>query len=157
VKITRQELRIAVIADTHNFFPESVAADIATADEIWHLGDVCQSTLLEQIKRIGPPVTVVRGNNDFFQSLPLEVLHTRNGLRFRLIHIPPPLSQLGNTDILLHGHTHVPRDEMVGSVRILNPGTVGKPNRGAPASYAWLRLTPEGVLDWKIIPVTEPQ
>jgi len=64
---------------------------------------------------------------------------------------------LGNTDILLHGHTHVPRDEMVGSVRILNPGTVGKPNRGAPASYAWLRLTPEGVLDWKIIPVTEPQ
>jgi hypothetical protein len=29
-------LRIAVIADTHNRFPESVAEAISSADEIWH-------------------------------------------------------------------------------------------------------------------------
>ena len=42
-------LRIAVIADTHDRFPESVARDIATANEIWHLGDVCSSATLEQV------------------------------------------------------------------------------------------------------------
>jgi uncharacterized protein len=157
VKITPQELRIAVIADTHNSLPESVAADIATAHEIWHLGDVCQSHILDRIQRLGPPVTVVQGNNDFFQPLPLEVLLTRNGLRFRLIHIPPPLTKLGTAHILLHGHTHVPRDEVIDGIRILNPGTVGKPNHGAPPSYAWLTLMPEGTLDWKIVPVSEPQ
>jgi predicted phosphodiesterase len=54
---------------------------------------------------------------------------------------------------LIHGHTHVPRDEMVGSVRVLNPGTIGKPNKGAPRSRAWLRIKPDGTFSWEIVPV----
>jgi predicted phosphodiesterase len=33
-------MRIAVISDTHDHLPEGLAERFATADEIWHLGDV---------------------------------------------------------------------------------------------------------------------
>jgi predicted phosphodiesterase len=52
-------------------------------------------------------------------------------------------------DFLLHGHTHVPRNERVGGCRILNPGSLGKANKGAPASWAWLEIGTRGVR-WKI-------
>jgi putative phosphoesterase len=144
-------MRIAVIADTHDRLPDSVVKAISAADEIWHLGDVCGPHILETIERLGPPVQVVRGNNDFFQPWPMEITLKRRGVSFRLIHIPPAPTKLGTSDVLLHGHTHVPRDEMIGGVRILNPGAVGKANKGAPPSYAWLTISPQGELAWEIV------
>jgi hypothetical protein len=146
-------LRIAVIADTHNRFPDTVARDIGSADEIWHLGDVCREGTLELVRRLGPPVTVVKGNNDFFQPWPMEELLERHGVTCRLIHIPPKPTKLGTTRLLLHGHTHVPRDEVVDGVRILNPGSIGKANKGAPPSYAWLHLGTGQQVEWRIVRV----
>ena len=143
--------RIAVIADTHDRFPESVAEAIYPADEIWHLGDVCRASTLEKIRLIGPPVTVVKGNNDFLQSWPMETTLRRAGRSFRLIHIPPRPARLGDDDFLLHGHTQIPCDEQVGSLRILNPGAVGKANQGAPPSYAWLEIDGTGAIAWRIV------
>ena len=54
----------------------------------------------------------------------------------------------------LHGHTHVPRDEKTGKVRYLNPGTIGKPNHGAPPSFAWLEIGDDGPPSWKIVAVS---
>jgi len=142
--------RIAAIADTHDRFPESVADAISAADEIWHLGDVCRAETLKLVRRLGPPVTVVKGNNDFFQPWPMEELLERHGVTCRLIHIPPKPTKLGSCDILLHGHTHVPRDEMIAGVRVLNPGTIGKANKGAPPSYAWLELEDGKDPEWHI-------
>ena len=150
-KETSSPLRIAVIADTHDRFPESVARDIASADEIWHLGDVCRISTLEKVEKLGPPLLVVRGNNDFFQTWPMEVTLERQGRSFRLIHIPPAPAKLGISDVLLHGHTHIPRDEVIGGVRVLNPGAVGKANKGSPPSYGWLTLTPENRVLWEIV------
>jgi uncharacterized protein len=147
-------LRIAVIADTHDRLPDSAAREISSADEIWHLGDVCRITTLEAIRKLGPPITVVKGNNDFFQPWPMEVILKRRNLSFRLIHIPPSPGKIGSTDFLLHGHTHRPRDEMISGVRILNPGSIGKANKGAPASYAWLYLGSERTVEWKIVPIS---
>ena len=45
---------IAVIADTHDRLPERVCAAISGADEIWHLGDVCDETVLATVSRLGP-------------------------------------------------------------------------------------------------------
>jgi len=145
--------RLAVIADTHNRIPDTVARDNGSADEICHLGDVCRAETLELIRRLGPPVTVVKGNNDFFQPWPMEELLERHGVTCRLIHIPPCPTKLGTTDLLLHGHTHVPRDEMINGVRILNPGSIGKANKGAPPCYAWLHLGTDHLVEWRIIGV----
>ena len=119
-------MKIAVIADTHDRFHEIVSRQIAAADEIWHLGDVCRLATLEMVQKLGPPVTVVKGNNDFFQSWPIEVALERMGYAFRLIHILPAPTKLGTTDFLLHGHTHIPRDEVIGGIRVLKPRGRGK-------------------------------
>lgn len=131
-------MRIAVIADTHDKFPDSVGSAIADADEIWHLGDVMNPELIDRIRALGPPVFLVRGNNDSCMEWPLILKLERRGHMFLLIHIPP--RRLPESGFLLHGHTHVPRDEQIGNLRLLNPGTIGKPNKGAPCSYAWLDL-----------------
>ena len=140
---------IAVIADTHDRLPKSVCAAICGADEIWHLGDVCSPKVLVTLERIAL-VRIVRGNCDSESDWPLKLDFTLDGLRFHLEHIPtrkPPAC-----DIFLHGHTHVPRDETVGGVRFLNPGCITRPNRDAPASYAWLTLD-DGEVMWKIMPL----
>ncbi|HEX8281567.1 MAG TPA: metallophosphoesterase family protein [Chthoniobacterales bacterium] len=141
-------LRILVLADTHNHLPPKLEELAAGVDEIWHLGDVCAPSLLESIREVGPPLTVVRGNCDSNMEWPLTVDLERNGVRFRLIHIPPSRPPQ-NTDVLLHGHTHVPRNERVADVLFLNPGCVTRPNRGAPASAAHLEISATGQLEWK--------
>jgi putative phosphoesterase len=145
-------LRIFVLADTHNRLPANIEALARDADEIWHLGDVCDPGILETIENIGPPVTIVRGNCDSNLQWPLVVDLERNGVRFRLVHIPPDRSP-ENIDVLLHGHTHLPRNERREGVLLLNPGCVTRPNRGAPASVANLDIASGGKLTWRTIPL----
>ncbi len=143
-------MRILVLADTHNHLPPKLDELAQGADEIWHLGDVVTPSLLESIRAIGVPLTIVRGNCDANFEWPLVVDHERHGIRFRLIHIPPREAP-GEIDVLLHGHTHVPRDEVRNGVRFLNPGCVTRPNRGAPASVAHLEISDAGELRWNLV------
>ena len=142
-------MRILVLADTHNHLPPQLDDLASGVDEIWHLGDVVAPSLLESVHSVGPPVTIVRGNCDANHEWPLIVDHERNGVRLRLIHIPPSQPP-PKVAVLLHGHTNVPRDEMRDGVRFLNPGCVTRPNRGAPASVAHLEISETGALHWEL-------
>ena len=143
--------RIFVLADTHNRLPETVMEMARSADEIWHLGDVCAESILDELRAIGPPVTVVRGNCDSNSEWPLILDLVRSGLKFRLQHIPPDYTP-ENVDVVLHGHTHVPRNEKRRGVLFLNPGCVTRANQGAPPSVAWLLLN-TGTIDWRLVPL----
>ncbi len=146
---SKDNLRIFVLADTHNRLPESVREIARDADEIWHLGDVCSETILDELRAIAPQVIVVRGNCDSNYEWPLVVDLVRGGLTFRLQHVPP--DHLPNdVDVVLHGHTHVPRNERRGNVLFLNPGCVTRANQGAPPSVAWLRIA-DGTMSWGLI------
>jgi uncharacterized protein len=151
--VTPRVLRIFVLADTHNRLPDIVSEMARDADEIWHLGDVCVETILDELRAIGPRVTHVRGNCDSNFEWPLAIDLVRSGLKFRLQHVPPDRSP-DDVDVLLHGHTHVPRDERRGGVLFLNPGCVTRPNRGAPASVAWLEIA-DGKVSWKLVPLSQ--
>ena|SRR5215212_9987047 len=142
-------VRIFVLADTHDRLPAKVIALASGADEIWHLGDVCSESILDELRGIGPRVTVVRGNCDTNNKWPLALELQRDGLRFRLQHIPPERSP-NDVDVLLHGHTHVPRNEKRRGVLFLNPGCVTRPNRGAPRSVAELQVD-GGEVNWQLI------
>jgi len=146
--------KIFVLADTHNRLPEKVSVLARDADEIWHLGDVCAERILDELRAVGLPVTVVRGNCDSNSDWPLIVDLVRGGIRFRLVHIPPEPRTLSGEDVgvVLHGHTHVPRDERRGNVRFLNPGCVTRPNRGSPPSVAWLEIV-DGKMNWRLVPL----
>ncbi len=112
---------------------------------------MCEEWIVDELHALGPPLTLVRGNCDSNYQWPLVYDLTRNGVRFRLQHICPSSSQPRlDCDILLHGHTHVPRDETIGGIRFLNPGCVTRPNRGAPPSVAWLEISNDGKLTWEL-------
>lgn len=147
----RPAMRIAVISDTHDRYPRSLLTRLAGADEIWHLGDVCAPDVLEDFASLGPPLHVVRGNCDTEESWPLVLDLERAGVRFRLTHIPP-VGKVAGVAAVLHGHTHVPRDEEIDGVRWLNPGCITRP-RGSGTSFAWLIVEPGRPWTWKPVPL----
>jgi len=145
-------MRIAVIADTHDRLPPGVIERFSGADQLWHLGDVCSPVIIDLLMEAGLPIRVIRGNCDSCTEWPLTLDLEIEGFRIRLEHIPqdrPP----AEFDLFLHGHTHVPRNEMVGSVRCLNPGSLGRANKGAPASFGWLELRRGEPAQWQIEPL----
>lgn len=143
-------MRIAVISDTHDKYPANLPGRLRGADEIWHLGDVCEPVTLAAFEQLGKPLFVVLGNNESHALWPLERRLEREGCHFLLVHIPPDRGPPG-VQVVLHGHTHVPRDETDrAGVRWLNPGCITRPNRGAPPSFGWLTVNQGRPLGWKL-------
>lgn len=140
--------RIAVIADTHDKVPPALLARLAEADEIWHLGDVCEPEILAEFEALGKPVHVVLGNNEWHALWPLTLQLRREGHVFHLVHIPPRHAPPG-VRFVLHGHTHVPRDETdLAGVRWLNPGCVTLPRGGSTHGFAWLTVRAGAEPEW---------
>lgn len=122
----------------------------ADVDHVLHLGDVTSPATLELFD--GLRLHVVRGNMDHdaagirraaealdpaasFDDVHDLVLGDR---RVGMIHghDHPRLAgmvQSGAFDLVLHGHTHVFRDERAGPTRIVNPGAVHGPRDGTPS------------------------
>jgi hypothetical protein len=143
-------MRIAVLADTHDHCPSGLPERLRGADEIWHLGDVCNPATLAGLEELGLPLRVVLGNCDWNHVWPRELRLERAGVRFVLVHVPPVRTP-PDVDVVLHGHTHVPRDETDPlGVRWLNPGCISRPRGGRPPGFAWLDLTP-GRLEWRLV------
>ena len=114
--------------------------------------DVCDPKILTGLEQLRRPIRVILGNNDD-QPWPLTLDLVRNGVHFHLVHIPPLHPPL-NCDVLMHGHTHAPRDEVLGGVRWLNPGCISRPNRGWPPSFGWLIFHNEArSFDWELVPL----
>jgi len=134
---TPQNYSIGVIADTHDRWIPRVAELFRHVDEIWHLGDVCRESILDELRAINSRLTVVLGNNDFELDSPVSLDLERAGERFHLIHIlPRQMPPAGGW--LLFGHTHRPADEMHQGVHLFNPGSSGRANKGAPLSVGFL-------------------
>lgn len=144
-------MRIAVLSDTHDRLPSTLPRRLKGADEIWHLGDVCDPATLVALEQLGPPLRVVRGNCDAHPGWPLELTLERGGVVFHLTHIPPRRAP-ESVHAVLHGHTHVPRDEVVRGVRWLNPGCITRP-RGLPPSFAWLEAAGGRLTRWDPVPL----
>ncbi|MET0261368.1 MAG: YfcE family phosphodiesterase [Rariglobus sp.] len=141
-------MRIAVISDTHGSYPADLPEKLRGADEIWHLGDVGEPDTLVEFEQLGVPVRVVRGNCDNW-PWPLTLDLTVEGVKFHLVHIPPKRLSVA-TRVLLHGHLHVPRDEVdVRGVRWLSPGCISQP-RGKGCSFGWLTVE-DGRFQWKLV------
>lgn len=69
--------------------------------------------------------------------LPLgeQMIYATHGHIYNENNLPP----MKDGDILLHGHTHVPRADIVGTHWILNPGSVAIPKGGSRPGYAMLQ------------------
>lgn len=75
-------------------------------------------------------------------SVENRLIFSTHGHHFHIEHLPP----LHPGDILLHGHTHVPKCVPCGDCFYCNPGSVSIPKEGSAHSYMTLTDT---VLEWK--------
>jgi len=130
-------VKIGLIADTQGSFDvEALVAYVGQSfldvDEIWHAGDWYWQALLDGLTRLGKPLVVVNGNAPDDPMYPMTVERTIEGRRVGMIHnLEPRRRQWALAyDVVIHGHTHRWRDEMVGQTRLINPGTATKPQFG---------------------------
>ncbi len=134
--------KIAILSDTHNVMRQEILDAIKGCDAILHAGDICDESIMDQLRALAP-VYAVRGNNDFGWSSSLSrVLHFQIGqLRFVMAHeerhIPYPLTDV---DIVIYGHTHRYTEDWENGIYWLNPGSAGWARYNNELSYAIMTI-----------------
>jgi putative phosphoesterase len=115
--------------------PEALLA-LAGCEVIFHAGDVCGSAVLEDLATVAL-CHAVAGNCDADPELPLTVLQEIGGVRFLIHHghLPVDVARF-RPDVVVSGHTHVPKIELVGSVLYVNPGSAGPRRFNLPVTVA---------------------
>lgn len=103
--------------------------------------------VLEALNAISEEIIAIRGNCDSEVDqmvLKFRVLNEESHLlletdQFYLCHghhlDENALPSLRPGTIICHGHTHIPRNEVVGDYRIFNPGSIALPKNGSAHSY----------------------
>jgi putative phosphoesterase len=122
------------------------------ADQILHGGDFVAAAVLDELRRLGPPVEAVYGNMDddvLKAALPREHVVETGGARIGMVHVPGPRAGRGarlrakfpDCDAIVYGHTHVPEVTRDGDVWILNPGSPTERRRAPGHSMLMLEVT----------------
>lgn len=159
-------MRLGVIADTHGLLRPEVFEVFAEVDHILHAGDIGPLELLTELEAIAP-VTAVFGNTDGDEaraSLPRVASVRLEGFDIVVTHgdqlgrqvTSEALHQLfPDADILIHGHTHVPKLELVDVVvTVMNPGGAGPRRYDIPASVGILELEAGIPPRGRLVPLT---
>jgi putative phosphoesterase len=143
-------LRIGIISDTHGLLRPEAQRCLAGVDHIIHGGDIGRDDIVAALRRIAP-VTAIRGNVDtesWADAYPetatvrladraIFVLHDLKALRI------DPVAE--GIDIVVSGHSHVPKIETIGGVLYLNPGSAGRRRFRLPITLATLDITPDSL------------
>lgn len=123
-------ITLGVIGDTQGRYRwppllDFVAARFRDVDEIWHAGDWQDPQVLDGLRALGKPLVVVNGNAPDDPTFPERVERELEGLRVGMVHRPPAKGDpwASALDLVIHGHTHRWRDEVVGGTRFINVST----------------------------------
>ena len=129
-------MKIGLIADTQGKFDVGallahVAREFADVDEIWHAGDWGDEEILTGLSRLGR-IVVVNGNVPNDPRYPTTIEGTIGRWRVGMVHNLDKRRArwAAGYDVVIHGHTHRWRDEVVGRTRFINPGSATRPQFG---------------------------
>lgn len=139
---------IGVISDTHGLLrPEALAA-LAGVEHIIHAGDIGSPDIVPRLSEIAP-TTAIRGNVDtqtWARELPAWEAVT---LASRTIYIIHDLGDLdldpgaAGFDMVISGHSHMPKTETRQGIVFLNPGSAGPRRFKLPITVATVDLSAE--------------
>jgi uncharacterized protein len=122
--------------------PEALAA-LRGSDHIIHAGDIGSPKILEQLATIAP-VTAVRGNVDkgaWARKLPETEVLEAAGISIYVLHDLAQLDlkpEAAGFNVVISGHSHVPKQEERNGVLYFNPGSAGRKRFKLPVSLGWL-------------------
>ena len=141
---------VGLISDTHGHLAEGVFDAFAHVDYIIHAGDICARSVLWELESITTTLAVL-GNCDrldYGSSVGPSLTTTIGGVRVYVSHFPEDATRAAESGLYglaVHGHTHIPRDELRGGCRIVNPGSATRPRGGSQACVAIVELA-DGVV-----------
>jgi putative phosphoesterase len=137
--------KIGIISDTHGLVRRSVVKSFKDVDLIVHAGDVGTPEVLETLQAI-TKVHPVRGNVDggkWTDNLPFTEVVEVGQVYLYVLH------DLGELDldpaaagfqVVINGHSHIPKIEEQNGVIFLNPGSAGPRRFKYPVSIAFLYI-----------------
>ncbi len=142
--------RIGVISDTHGLLRPEALRLLTGVDHIIHGGDIGNPDIVAALGRIAP-VTAIKGNVDT-ADWALEFSETARaqlaGQSIFLLHDLKTLQfdpAAAGIDVIVSGHSHVPKIDEVAGVLYLNPGSAGRRRFKLPITLATLEITPHAL------------
>lgn len=141
--------RIGIISDTHGLLRPEAEQGLTGVDHIIHAGDIGRPEIVEALRLIAP-VTAIRGNVDsgeWARDYPDTNLVRLAGKSIYVLHDLKTLKAGAGAgiDVIVSGHSHVPKIDTIGGVLYLNPGSAGPRRFKLPITLATLELTPDGM------------
>lgn len=146
-------MKILIVSDSHgrSHYLEKAILQVYPMDNIIHLGDIEGEE--DYLREIAPcPVYMVAGNNDFFSREPREEIIQLGKYRILLTHGHHhnvysgtdglrEAARNNDADIVMYGHTHIPKIENKDNVWIVNPGSISLPRQeGRKPSYLVMEI-----------------
>lgn len=135
------EMKIGLIADTHNYFDPAIREYFSDCDEIWHVGDFGTMKVIDELRKIAP-LRGVYGNidgQDIRKEFPKELRFEVEGMDVYMTHIGGnpgryaiPVREMMESDppdLFITGHSHIlkiARDPNNRNILFINPGAAGK-------------------------------
>ena len=141
--------RIGIISDTHGLLRPESERRLAGVDHIVHAGDIGRPEIVDALRKIAP-VTAIRGNVDTGEWAREYADTELVRLAGKSIYILHDLKTLhidvrAAIDVIVCGHSHIPKIETIGGVLYLNPGSAGPRRFKLPITLATLEVTPDGL------------
>jgi putative phosphoesterase len=141
------KLTIGIISDTHGLLRPEAERRLMGVDHIVHAGDIGRPEIIGALRRIAP-VTAIRGNVDsgeWAREYPDTKLVRLAGKSIYVLHDLKTLraDPGAGIDVVVSGHSHLPKIKTVGGVLYLNPGSAGRRRFKLPITLATLEITPE--------------
>jgi len=148
-------IRIGVISDTHGLLrPEAVEA-LRASRYVIHAGDIGDPAILTKLGEIAP-VTAVRGNVDrekWAQKFPETNVLEVAGISIYVVHDLHKLDlkpESAGFEVVISGHSHIPKQEFKNGVLYFNPGSAGPRRFKLPVSVGRL-IVKDGQVRGEII------
>ncbi|MCP4577173.1 MAG: metallophosphoesterase family protein [Deltaproteobacteria bacterium] len=136
--MTNPRIEIGVIADTHGLLRPEAVRYLKGCHYILHAGDVGKEAVLEELKAIAPTFAV-RGNVDrdsWAEGLPHREMVKIGNRCFYLVHNIEDLEldPSDGFDVVVYGHSHIPKIYWKKGVSYFNPGGAGPKRFKLPVS-----------------------
>lgn len=144
--------RILVFSDSHGDVGKmkQIIENMYGLTAVIHLGDINRDIQFLEDHFFDFPIFGVQGNNDYSGLYPNEKMLTLGGKKIFITHGHYYLSGWDGTplrsipkaeeaDLILFGHTHVPKTEHFSGKILANPGSISRPRTGN-ASYGVIEI-----------------
>jgi uncharacterized protein len=143
-------LRIGIISDTHGLLRPEAERCLAGVDYIVHGGDIGHPDIIGALRRIAP-VTAIRGNvdvDDWALAYPETEIVRLAGMSIYVLHDlnTLPIDPIAcGIHVVVSGHSHAPKIQMINGVLYVNPGSAGRRRFKLPITLATIDVSPTGL------------